>query len=369
MLRFDAFTVWDNPVVKERLSWYYSVMKNLKPAKFLICKKIPCSINIKEANEEELWKEHERLSQEFRDLFKKVSLGNLKISELKSPPINFLDLKFELLNRMLRHCTFCEWRCKVDRIEGIRKGACRMDATTRVASWFHHFGEEAPLVGLGGSGTIFFAGCIFRCVFCQNWDISQYPLNGAEVDGRRLALIMKNLREEGACNINFVGGEPTPNLHTIIDGVRYLNVNVPLLWNSDMYATEEFMKILVDVIDIWLPDFKYGNDKCALRLSKVLRYFDTVARNHIIASKNGDIIIRHLVLPNHFECCTKIVLKWIADSCPRALVNIMAQYRPDYRVCEEPKKYGDIARRPSTDEMRRAYKYAEELKLIYEPVS
>lgn len=369
MIRLSALTVWSNPVVKDRLSWYYAVMRDHKPAKFLICKKIPSHANLREASEDELWQEHARLSREFRMLKARVAGEDFDLDRMAIPATNFLDLKAELLARLLNHCTYCEWRCKVDRAHGSRKGACRMDSTTRVATWFHHYGEEPPLVGVGGSGTIFFSGCMFRCVFCQNWDISQFPLAGVEVDGRKLALIMKNLREEGALNINFVGGEPTPNLHTIVDGMRELDINVPMLWNSDMYGTPEFMKILVDVIDIWLPDFKYGNDKCALRLSKVVRYFNTVARNHRIAHENGDMIIRHLVLPNHLECCTKVVLRWIAENCPRALVNVMDQYRPDYRVLEEPEKYRDIARRLRPDEIEQAYRYAEGLSLIYEPVS
>jgi putative pyruvate formate lyase activating enzyme len=244
-----------------------------------------------------------------------------------------------------------------------------MDATTRVATWFHHFGEESPLLGMAGSGTVFFAGCVFRCVFCQNYDISQFPFNGEKVDGRGLAKIMKTLRDEGTANINFVGGEPTPNLHTIVDGMRQLKTNVPMLWNSDMYLTQGTMAILVDLIDIWLPDFKYGNDKCALRLSKVIRYMEATTRNHRLACENGDMIIRHLVLPNHFDCCTRPVLDWIAENCPRALVNVMGQYHPEYRVLSESERYRDILRTPNWTEIRKVQKHAEELGIAYKQVS
>jgi putative pyruvate formate lyase activating enzyme len=129
------------------------------------------------------------------------------------------------------------------------------------------------------------------------------------------------------------------------------------------------MNVLADLIDIWLPDFKYGNDKCALRLSRVPRYFEVAARNHEFAHLNGDMIIRHLVMPNHTKCCTKPVLRWISEHCPRALVNIMNQYHPDYRVPTEPSAYSDIARRPTNEEMREAYDYADTLGLVYSPVS
>ena len=343
-------------------------MHNRRPAKFLICKSIPSDTPLEVLSEGRLWDEHARLAAEFRTLLQKVERG-YEVDTTRFPERNFLDVKVELLNRMLRHCTFCEWRCNVDRVEGRRKGACQMDATTRVATWFHHFGEEPPLLGVGGSGTVFFAGCVFRCVFCQNYDISQYPSNGEKVDGRGLATIMKTLRDEGAANINFVGGEPTPDLHTIVDGMRHMETNVPMLWNTNMYLTQRTMTILVDLIDIWLPDFKYGNDKCALRLSKVIRYMEVTTRNHRLACNNGDMIIRHLVLPNHFDCCTRPVLNWIAENCPRALVNVMGQYRPDYKVLGESERYRDISKTPDRTAIRKARKCAEELRVVYKQVS
>jgi len=368
MLRSDVLACWNDPLLRDRLGWYYLVSRDQRPAKFLICRSIPTDLRLGSADEERLWAEHLRLAGEFRTRFERVSEG-CEVDTSRFPQQSFLDIKAELLHRMLAHCAFCEWRCRVNRARGDRKGACQMDATTRVATWFHHFGEEAPLVGAGGSGTVFFAGCVFRCAFCQNWDISQDPSKGEKVDGRSLGAIMKTLREEGAANINLVGGEPTPNVHTIVEGMNSLKINVPMLWNSDMYLTPETMNILTDLIDIWLPDFKYGNDKCALRLSKVMRYMEVTTRNHKLACETGDIIVRHLVLPNHLECCTRPVLEWVAENCPRALVNVMDQYRPEYRVREEPGKYGDIARRPNWAEIAKARRCAEGLGLVWKPLS
>ncbi|MFQ5763031.1 MAG: radical SAM protein [Candidatus Bathyarchaeia archaeon] len=344
-------------------------MSNERPAKFRICKAIPCSLDLQATSEDEMWAEHGRLAADFTRLHQDVASDRVTLDDVKLPPVSFLHLKAELLKSIVKHCHLCEWRCRVDRWAGQRLGACKLDATPRVSTWFHHYGEEPPLVGTGGSGTIFFTGCVFRCVFCQNWDISQDPNNGVPVDAKRLALVIDSLAKEGAHNINFVGGEPTPNLHVIAEAMSHVNVNVSMLWNSDMYLTAEAMRILVDVIDIWLPDFKYGNDKCAVRLSKVMRYFPVVSRNHALAQDRGDMIIRHLVLPNHVECCTKPVLKWIAENCPRTLVNIMGQYRPEYLVPEQPEKYPDITRRPTSQEMNEAFSYAEELGILYEPVS
>ncbi len=365
----NGVLVWKDGVVRERLAWYYSVMTNTMPAKFRICKKVPCDDDLSTSTLDELWVAHLSLQKSFKETLEAVENGTATLDAMPKPNTSLLDLKSEILHRMLESCIFCEWRCRVNRLQEGRRGACKMDSTTRVSTWFHHFGEEPPIVGFGGSGTIFFAGCTMRCVFCQNWDISQDYSNGVAVSSSKLALIMKSLRDEGASNINFVGGEPTPNLHTILDSMRHLDTNVPMLWNSNMYMSLEAMTLLKDVIDIWLPDFKYGNDRCALRLSKIVRYFDTAARNHLLAQEKGDMVIRHLVLPGHLECCTKPILSWISENCPRALVNIMGQYHPDYKVAGEPNKYQEISRRPSRDEMTEAFEYAGKLGVVFEPVS
>jgi putative pyruvate formate lyase activating enzyme len=319
--------------------------------------------------EEQLWEEHDRLRPQFLSKLKEFRENEVSPKRFEKPEFSFLDLKVELLNRILRKCAFCEWRCRVDRVEGKRKGACHLDSTTRVATFFLHHGEEPPLVNRHGSGTVFFTSCTFRCAFCQNFDISQDPNAGAPVSPGNLSLIIKSLRSEGAANINFVGGEPTPNLHTIMEALNLTSVNVPILWNSNMYLTPEAMQILADVVDIWLPDFKWGNDRCAVKYSRIIRYFEVVSRNHAVAQENGDVIIRHLVMPGHVECCTKPVLDWIAENCPRALVNVMGQYRPEYMVLRQLDKYREIARCSSTQEIREARAYADELGLIWEPVS
>jgi putative pyruvate formate lyase activating enzyme len=168
-----------------------------------------------------------------------------------------------------------------------------------------------------------------------------------------------------------VGGEPTPSLPVIIESLKFLEVNVPHIWNSNMYMTAEVTEVLTDIIDLWLPDFKYGNNKCALRLSAVPRYFETVTRNLKIAVESGDMIIRHLVLPNHVECCSKPVIRWIAENLPKdkILVNIMDQYRPEHLVAKYPRRWRDIARRVYPEEVEEVRALASRLGLVYEPVS
>lgn len=363
-VRPDAIAVWENEEVRRRLAHYYSVMTNEKPAKYRVAKRVP--VELDEGVElEEMWKMHEEKVREAGELYERVEDDPDALMELPLPGYSLIDLKADIAYRLVEPCRLCEWRCGVNRLKGER-GVCGLTGDVRVSSAFLHMGEEAPLVP---SGTIFFSGCSFKCVFCQNWDISTDPLNGLPVRPQELAAIATRLRKEGARNINYVGGNPDQQLHVVLASLKHMDVNVPLLWNSNMYMSSEALALLLDIIDIWLPDFKYGNNECALRLSKVPRYFEVVSRNHKLAHDHGDMIIRHLVLPGHVECCTKPALRWISENCSRALVNIMDQYRPEHLVALYPERYRDIARRPSSEELKEAYRFADELGLVWRPVS
>ncbi|WP_440058922.1 radical SAM protein [Thermogladius sp. 4427co] len=370
ILRPDALTVWEDREVRERLSWYYEVMVNAKPAKFIIARKTEVVENPYAIEDiEELWKLHDKASAHFQKLYKDVREGSEEIKDYSSssqPEYSYLDVKIAIAWKLFDPCRLCERRCGARRLRG-QPGVCLMSDKCIVHSAFLHLGEEAPLVP---SGTIFYGGCNFKCVFCQNYDISQVNARGGVVvSSRELAEIQEKLRLRGARNINHVGGEPTPHIPFILESFKYLSVNVPQLWNSNMYMSLESMKLLLDVIDIWLPDLKYGNDECAWRLSKVRNYWSIATRNIKMAHDSGDMIIRHLVLPGHIDCCTRPVLEWIARNTPRALVNVMDQYRPEHLVLKYPDKYRDIARRPKREEILRAYKIAEELNLAYKQVS
>lgn len=377
--RPDALTVWEDPEVQKRLYWYRQVMTGRFPAKFMLCRKVPVALRLTEATEEELWAEHDQLSGAASSIITDVATGSDGGWDLDDHHPNFLDLKAELVNRMLQHCNFCEWNCRVNRAEG-KIGFCRLDKTTSVGSYFHHYGEEAPLIGVegqGGSGTIFFESCNAHCVFCQNWDISQ-PKTKASIVGEivspaRLAAIADELANEGAANINYVGGEPTVDLHTIVNSLPHMKRSVPLIWNSNMYCSVEAMRILADVIDLWLPDFKFWRDESARRLMWVgakASYTEVAKRNHVFAADHGSMIIRHLVMPGHVGCCTKPILKFIAETIgEKVFVNIMAQYYPANMVTKNPQKYVDIARYPTRGEIVEAYDYARGLGLQFHQVS
>lgn len=238
---------------------------------------------------------------------------------------SLLKVKAELAHRMLSHCEFCERRCGVNR--PAEAGDCGVKKT-KVSSEFRHIGEESMLVP---SHTIFFEGCNFHCIYCQNWDISQVKKSGRWIPPDILAHIIehKNLR-----NMNFVGGDPIPHTHYILDVLTECDAKTPVVWNSNMYMTEKVMNLLEGVVDVYLTDFKYGNNECAKKLSKVGNYFEIVCRNHLLAEKSTDLIIRHLVLPTHIECCTYPIMKWISRNLKDPAVNIMFQYRPEYKAME-----------------------------------
>jgi putative pyruvate formate lyase activating enzyme len=305
------------------------------------------------------------LAERYAGYIKEVDAKEGLVSLTESAETSFLDTKIELARRILQNCHFCERKCGVDRTRDER-GWCKLGPESRISSAFLHTGEEAPLVP---SGTIFFASCCFSCAFCQNADISTNPNSGDIAQPHQLASVAEALYREGALNINYVGGDPIPNTHSILSSMRFQSSNVTQLWNSNLYCSEDTMRLLAEVIDIWLPDFKYGNDECALRLSGAKDYFGIVSRNHMKAYKSGEVIIRHLVLPNHVECCTYPILDWVSKNMPNCLVNLMDQYRPEHRVRAQPRDFPEISRRVTTDEMRKVRARAEELGLCWAPVS
>lgn len=355
IFRPDAAAVLKDERARKSLARYFAVMEGKLPARFLVCKRVKVKVDLS-ASDEELWRAHERGLKDFRKLLADIDKGRTKPENLKQPEPSLLDLKSELARRILKSCHFCERWCGVDRTAG-KVGVCGVGERSRIASEFMHHGEEPELVP---SYTIFFNGCTFHCQFCQNWDISQYPDSGVEVSPPTLAKLIEGARKDGARNVNFVGGEPTPNLHTILEALNECKVSIPSIFNSNMYCSMEAMRLLFSITDVYLTDFKYGNDKCALRYSKVPNYFKVVARNHRLAFADAELIIRHLVLPANLECCTRPVLEWIVDNLGGMVrTNVMNQYRVEAMA----HKYPEISRRLTAAEFEKALEIAREVGL------
>src|SRR5499427_7214455 len=212
--------VWHDPAICNALSWYLAVAENRRPAKFRIAATVAAALDPQAASEDALWDELDRLTPVFLGRWRAIRAGAPLPPAAEGPSL--LELCRELCYRMLAHCNFCPWNCRVDRAAGHKVGACRLAAASRVSSHFHHTGEELYYRGTQGSGTIFFTSCNMRCAFCQNGDISTDKDNGEEADPRTLAAMAWTLRREGCHNINWVGGEVVIHLHSIVDAIALL---------------------------------------------------------------------------------------------------------------------------------------------------
>ncbi len=275
---------------------------------------------------------------------------------------------------ILRDCTVCPQHCHVNRIDG-DLGFCHTGHWPMVASYGPHFGEEPPLVGRGGSGTIFFAGCNMRCEFCQNYEISQCRA-GYEISASDLAGAMMHLQQRGCHNINFVSpSHVVPEIIAAVDVAASLGLTVPLVYNSGGYDEADTLRLLDGIIDIYMPDAKYGRDDVALDLSHApgyTGYMQAALREmhrqvgNLVVDEDGlavrGMIIRHLVLPDNLAN-SEMVMRFIAEEVSRdSYVNIMAQYRPAGRVAEGGRSPMQRAlQRPVTgEEYRYAIRCAEE---------
>lgn len=402
---FERLWVWNDPALAGALTWYRAVAVNARPAKFRIAATLPAGVDIDGAPEAELWEALDRLTPVFLDRWRAIRDDGAVLGPAADAP-SLLDLVAALGRRMLAHCNFCRWDCQVDRTGGGKLGACKLESGTRVSTWFHHPGEELVYRGTQGSGTIFFTSCNMRCAFCQNGDISTDKDNGEVTDARTLATMAWLLRREGSHNVNWVGGDPTIHLHTILDAIALLGrgfapsrsdvaqalptkadfpswfdidprestydgaFNAPMLWNSNFYMSPETMRLLRLVTDVWLPDLKFGPGRCAVTLARTPRYWETVTENlELIHGWGEDLTIRHLVMPAHVECCTYPILDWIAERMPDVPVNVMDQYHPDNFCDPSSAKYRDryaaIARRATRTEIEAAYAHADRRGLHY----
>ncbi|NJE04661.1 radical SAM protein [Thermococcus sp. M36] len=333
--------MWDVEGARRAMPHYFSILGGEEEPNFVLARKVPVDFRGNEPLEE------------LRELHRE-GMDRLRENDLvEKPGKSLLDLKALIADRTLESCTLCEIKCRVNRKDST--GYCRVKESL-IASDFLHYGEEPELVP---SYTVFFSGCNFRCIFCQNWDISQHRV-GVEHVPEFMALKIEEAFGQGAKNVNFVGGEPTPNLPFILEALRHVKAPIPVVWNSNMYMSEEAMELLDGVVDVYLADFKWGNDRCARKYSKVSLYWEVVTRNLLLAREHyrAEFLIRHLVMPDHLDCCTRPVLEWISRSLGRDIrVNVMFQYRPEYRA----EMYPEISRRLKGEEMEKAAEIVNEL--------
>ena len=259
-------------------------------------------------------------------------------------------------------CDVCAWECPVDRRSG-KIGVCRTGELAKVSSYGPHFGEETPLSGTRGSGTIFFTRCNLRCQYCQNHDISQTD-RGEEVEPVAISRMMLELQSRGCHNINFVSpSHVVPQILAAVLIAAQSGLRIPLVYNTGGYDSMSMLKLLDGVIDIYMPDMKYSDPAIARRFSKIRNYpqinQQAVKEMHsqvgdLTVDKSGiamrGLLVRHLVLPNNLAGTDQVIRFLSEEISQRTYLNIMDQYHPAYKAHHIP----DLNRRLTTQEYQTA---------------
>ena len=280
-----------------------------------------------------------------------------------------LKTRADKASALLKSCTVCPRLCKVNRLSG-EPGKCCTGRRAVISSYGPHFGEEAPLVGTGGSGTIFFSYCNLKCIYCQNYTISQSG-QGNEASAEKLATIMVYLQAKGCSNINLVS--PTHVVPQILEALVKAvekGLSVPLVYNSGGYDSVETLRLLDGVVDIYMPDMKYSDEETARRLSGIDDYPQTnreaVKEMHrqvgdLVIGDDGiatrGLLVRHLVLPGGLAG-TEEVMRFISENVSaNTYLNVMDQYRPEYRAYDNPELSRHLNMQEWSDAIGLAQKY------------
>jgi len=275
-----------------------------------------------------------------------------------------LAKRIEKAYETLKECRICPWECGVNRLSG-EVGVCKTGELPLISNYMPHFGEEAPLVGINGSGAIFITYCNLKCVFCQTFEISHLG-EGMEVSLEKFAEIMFSLQESGCHNINFITpSHVVPQILGALPIAIEKGLNIPLVYNTGGYDSVDTLKLLEGVFDIYMPDFKFWDEGVAERLSKVKDYPQVAkAAIHEMYRQVGDLkmdergiayrglLVRHLIMPQGLAG-TREIMKFLAtEISPNTYVNVMGHYRP----CGEADKYLPLNQNLTQEEYEEAIK-------------
>ena len=245
--------------------------------------------------------------------------------------VSLLDLKIELAHRILADCVLCERRCQVNRIKG-EKGFCGVGHGSNYFFDDILWGEEPPLVP---SHEVLFSGCNMRCSYCYSWESVLDTAHGRQFVPEGFARTVDCRKSDGATNLNLLGGEPTVHLRAILEMLKHISCRTAVVWNSNFCMSDVTMRLLRGIVDLYVGDFRFGNDRCARELADTDGYFAAAARNFMTAAASGDLIIRHLVIPGHIECCLLPVARWVSEHLPEVPFNLMFQYIPCHRALND----------------------------------
>jgi putative pyruvate formate lyase activating enzyme len=241
---------------------------------------------------------------------------------------SLLDVKAELGRRMLQRCALCGHRCNVDRTAG-QTGFCELRQELCVAGYSMLY-NEGPFVGQPTFG-MFLKGCSLRCCFCyRSQDL--HALNQVPSPPEHVASILDQAADAGAESWHFLGGNPDQSIVAVVESLRRVRYSLPVVWNSALYVSREGLELLRGVVDVWVPDLKFGNDRCARSNAGVSDYSVTVRANLLLLRDETYVVVRHMRYPGHDECCRAVVEGWIRDNLPDAHLHFLDYTPTTYRL-------------------------------------
>jgi len=255
----------------------------------------------------------------------------------------------------LVHCHFCAHHCGVNRLAG-ELGPCRAGADAKVFSAQVEVGDELELVP---TFAIALSGCDLRCDFCITGESSWNPRAGEALQLDALAERGRAALAIGARTIMILGGEPTIHLPAVLEIAAAMPEEARLVWKTNAHGSGQAREFLNGVFDVWLADYKFGNDHCASRLAKVFDYTQIVRENLLWAARHSELIVRHLVMPGHVECCWRPVAQWLAAELPRVKVSLRAGFWPGWHSA----RHVELRRTVSLSEKDAAFQLAADLRL------
>lgn len=262
------------------------------------------------------------------------------------PPLDALEGRIDAARRMLAHCEMCEWRCGIDRTRE-EPAPCRLGEATYVFEQYVSVTEEREVVP---ALRVYLAGCNFRCRFCDTAPDCFDPTRGRRLDPAAFSDEAAAARRRGVRSISLLGGEPTLHVHTLLEIAAAADKPLPLVINTNLYMTPQVLTLLDGVVAMYLADLKFGNDACAQRIAGMPRYLETARRNLRLIHGRTPLIVRHLLMPGHLDCCFRPTVDWLDEQLPGARFELYTGYVPCWKAAQDP-SLGRLNRR---DEQREA---------------
>ncbi len=276
------------------------------------------------------------------------------------PTLRIQDLSSRILRarEMLTNCRMCEWRCGVDRTRG-EAAPCRLNADTYVFNQYLSLTEESEV---RPALRVYFGGCNFRCRFCDTAPECFEPSRGRRVEPKSFSPELTSAMAGGVKHISVLGGEPTLHVHTLLEIAAESPTEIPLAINTNLFMTPEILELLDGVAAMYLADFKFGNDECARRLAGVPNYLAVAQRNLQQIFGRTPLIVRHLLMPGHVECCFRPVVDWLSVHLPGVRFQLYTGYVPCYLAGSDP----SLARLNTRSEVRGAVGHLRTLNLDWD---